>query len=221
MSRVAMHLLTGQIGRPGATPLSLTGQPNAGGGVRDTGTLAHALPNGRFVTDPDDRREMEDLWGVPRGRISSKPGYHAVALFEAMERGDVQCCLVMSTNPAQSLPNAERYRKAMEKAFLVVADAFHPTETTQFADVILPAALWAEKGGVFSQSERRYHLVPKVVDPPGEARSDLEILIDLAGRLGYGDRFIPLSGDLGRFARAEKKIRRDTQLLSKPLDLRE
>ena len=184
---MAMHLLTGHIGRPGATPFSLTGQPNAGGGVRDTGALAHALPNGRLVTNPSDRHEMEELWGVPRGRISSKPGYHAVALFEAMERGDVKCCLVMATNPAQSLPNARRYRAAMQKAFLVVADAFHPTETTQFADVLLPAALWAEKEGVFSQSERRYHLIPKVVDPPGEARSDLEILVELAERLGYGD----------------------------------
>lgn len=184
---MAMHLLSGQIGRPGATPFSLTGQPNAGGGVRDTGALAHALPNGRVVTNPRDRQEMEALWGIPRGRISAKPGYHAVALFEAMERGQVKCCLVMSTNPAQSLPNAERYRRAMQKPFLVVADAVHPTETTQLADVVLPAALWAEKEGVFSQSERRYHLVPKVVEPPAAARSDLEILIDLAERLGFGD----------------------------------
>ena len=184
---MAMHLLTGQIGRPGATPFSLTGQPNAGGGVRDTGTLAHALPNGRAVTNPKDRHEMEDLWGVARERISAKPGYHAVALFEAMERGDVKCCLVMATNPAQSLPNADRYRRAMQKTFLVVADTFHPTETTQFADVVLPAALWAEKEGVFSQSERRYHLVPKVVEPPGEARSDLEILVELADRLNLGE----------------------------------
>lgn len=183
---MAMHLLTGQIGRPGATPFSLTGQPNAGGGVRDTGALAHALPNGRLVANPERRLEMEELWGVPRGRISAKPGYHAVALFEAMERGDVKCCLVMGTNPAQSLPNSQRYRLAMQKTFLVVADAIHPTETTQFADVLLPAALWVEKEGVFSQSERRYQLVPKLVDPPGEARSDLEILVDLAKRLGLG-----------------------------------
>lgn len=184
---MAMHLLTGQLGRPGATPFSLTGQPNAGGGVRDTGALAHALPNGRLVTNPKDRQEMEDLWGVPRGQISPRPGYHAVALFEAMERRDVKCCLIMATNPAQSLPNINRFRRAIGKAFLVVADAFHPTESTQLADVLLPAALWVEKEGVFSNSERRYHLVPKVVDPPGEARSDLEILVELADRLGYGE----------------------------------
>jgi nitrate reductase NapA len=183
----AMHLLTGHIGRPGATPFSLTGQPNAGGGVRDTGALAHALPNGRVVTNPQHRAEMEDLWGVPRGRISPKPGYHAVAMFEAMLQGDLKCVLIMGTNPAQSLPHVERYREAMKRTFLVVADAVFPTETAQFADVFLPSAMWVEKGGVFSQSERRYHLVPKLVDPPGEARSDLEILVELADRLGYGD----------------------------------
>jgi nitrate reductase (cytochrome) len=185
----AMHLLTGQIGRPGATPFSLTGQPNAGGGVRDTGALAHALPTGRLVVNEDDRREMERLWNVPEGRISPRPGYHTVALFEAMERGDLKCCLVMATNPAHSLPNINRFQQAMGNTFLVVADAFHPTETTQLADVVLPAAMWAEKGGVFSQSERRYHLVPKLVDPPGQARSDLEMLLDLADRLGHGDLF--------------------------------
>lgn len=94
----------------------------------------------------------------------------------------------MCTNPAQSLPHAERYREAMKDAFLVVADAIHPTEMTQFADVVLPAAMWAEKGpGIFSQSERRYHAVPKILDSPGEARSDLEVLVDLATRLGHDD----------------------------------
>ncbi len=184
----AMHLLTGHVGRPGATPFSLTGQPNAGGGVRDTGALAHALPGGRTVASAEDRREMEELWGLESGSIRPTPGNDAVSMFEAMGTGDVRACLVMATNPAQSLPNAERYREAMEEAFLVVSDAIHPTETTQFADVVLPAAMWAEKGpGIFSQSERRYHAVPQIVDPPGEARPDLDILTDLASRLGHDD----------------------------------
>lgn len=183
---MALHLLTGQIGRPGATPFSLTGQPNAGGGVRDTGSLAHALPAGRAVANEQDRREMEEHWGVPEGRISPTPGYPAVALFGAMAAGDVRCCLVMGTNPAQSLPNIDLHREGMERAFLVVADAFHPTETTQYADVLLPAAMWAEKDGIYSQSERRYHHTPKTVEPLGEARSDLEILVDFADRLGHG-----------------------------------
>jgi nitrate reductase NapA len=184
----AMHLITGHIGRPGATPFSLTGQPNAGGGVRDTGALAHALPAGRKVASAEDRREMEKLWELAEGSIDDSPGYDAVSMFGAMGRGDVQAALVMCTNPAQSLPNAEQYRTAMQDAFLVVADSIHPTETTQFADVVLPAAMWAEKGpGIFSQSERRYHAVPKIVEPPGEARSDLDILVDFATRLGHDD----------------------------------
>lgn len=186
---MAMHLLTGQIGRPGATPFSLTGQPNAGGGVRDTGSLAHALPNGRLVANPKHRKEMEELWNVPEGTISPNPGHHAISLFQAMNSGDVECALIMSTNPIQSLPNILPYRDAMENAFVVVADAFHPTETTKYADVVLPAAMWAEKGGVFSQSERRYHYVPNLVEPKGEARSDFDIIIDLADRLGHGDLF--------------------------------
>jgi nitrate reductase NapA len=186
---MAMHLLTGQIGRPGATPFSLTGQPNAGGGVRDTGSLAHALPNGRLVANAEHRREMEELWNVPEGTISPNPGHHAVSLFQAMNSGDVECALIMSTNPIQSLPNILPYRDAMENAFVVVADAFHPTETTKYADVVLPAAMWAEKSGVFSQSERRYHYVPNLVEPQGEARSDFDIIIDLADRLGHSDLF--------------------------------
>lgn len=182
----ALHLVTGKIGYPGATPFSLTGQPNAGGGVRDTGTLASALPAGRVIVDPEHRAEMERLWGVPAGSIYPTPGLHAVAMFEAMLQGSVQAALVMCTNPARSLPNADRYREAMERAFLVSTDSIFPTDTAELADVFLPAAMWSEKEGVFSNSERRYHLVEKLVDPPGEARSDLEILGALADRLGHG-----------------------------------
>jgi len=139
------------------------------------------------VNNPQHRREMEEIWGVPEGTISPKPGYDAVNLFRAMEEEQVKVCLVMCTNPAQSLPNASRYREAMKKCFLVVADIFQDTETTQYADVILPAAFYTEKTGVFGQTERRYQLVEKLLDPPGEARSDLEILTDLAERLGYDE----------------------------------
>lgn len=184
---ISLHLLTGQIGRPGATPFSFTGQPNAGGGVRDTGALAHALPNGRKIVNAEQRHEMERLWGVPEGTIKPTPGYNAVDMFKAMETGDLKCALIMATNPGQSMPNTTRFRPAMEKAFLVVADSFHPTETTKYADILLPSAMWAEKGGVFSNSERRYHYVPKLVEAPGEARSDLAILIDFAGRMGLSN----------------------------------
>ena len=181
-----LHLITGQFGRPGATPFSLTGQPNACGGVRDTGALSHSLPNGRLVANEKHRAEVEQLWGVPAGTISPKVGYDAVSLFRAMEDGRVQAALVMCTNPGQSMPAADRCRAAMDKCFLVVAEAFADSETAQVADVLLPAALWIEKEGVFGQGERRYQLVEKLIDPPGQARSDLAILVDLADRLGYG-----------------------------------
>lgn len=183
----ALHLITGQFGRPGATPFSVTGQPNACGGVRDAGALAHTLPHGRLVANEKHRREMERLWNVSEGTISPKPGFDAVRLFQAMETGDVRAALVMCTNPAQSLPAAERYRAAMEKCFLVVAEICEDSETAQQADVLLPAALWIEKEGVFGQGERRYQLVERLLDPPGECRSDLQILVDLAERLGHGE----------------------------------
>ncbi len=181
-----LHLVTGQIGRPGATPFSLTGQPNACGGVRDTGALSHALPGGRLVANPDHRREMEQIWGVPAGTLSDKPGFDAVNLFRAMEDGRVKAALIMCTNPGASLPAAGRYQAAMEKCFTVVSDVVEDSETQRHAQVVLPAALWIEKEGVTGQGERRYQLTPKLLDPPGEARSDLAILVDLADRLGHG-----------------------------------
>ncbi|MEH0155840.1 nitrate reductase [Limibacter armeniacum] len=181
----SMHLVTGHINRPGATPLSLTGQCNACGGVRDTGSLSHMLPNGRLIAKEQHRNEMEELWGVKKGTINPKPGYDAINMFKAMVEDKLKCCLVMCTNPAQSVPNADYYREGMEKCFLVVADVFE-TETTKLADVVLPAALYIEKEGVYGQTERRYQLIEKLIDPPGEARSDLEILGEFAERMGYG-----------------------------------
>ena len=182
-----LHLITGQIGRPGATPFSLTGQPNACGGVRDTGALAHALPNGRLVANPEHRAEMEKLWNVPAGTISPRIGFDAVNLFRAIEQGSVKAALIMCTNPGTTLPSVSRYQAAMEKCFTVVADVVEDSETQRHSQVVLPAALWIEKEGVTGQGERRYQLTEKLLDPPGQARSDLQILVDLADRLGHGD----------------------------------
>jgi nitrate reductase NapA len=183
-----LHLITGKIGIPGSTSFSLTGQPNACGGVRDGGALSHLLPYGRLVANEANRKEMEALWKVPPGTIQAKPGLSTIDLFRALEDGRLRALYVMCTNPGQSLPNVNRYRKAMERsdAFMVVADAFHPTRTTELADVVLPAALWAEKEGVYACSERRYQLLARAVEPLGEARPDFEILCDLGRRLGYG-----------------------------------
>ncbi|MCA9265471.1 MAG: nitrate reductase, partial [Planctomycetales bacterium] len=182
-----LHLLTGQIGKPGATPFSLTGQPNACGGVRDTGSLCHILPYGRLVTNAEHRAQMESIWGCDAGKIPAQPGLNTIELFKALGRNEVRSMLILTTNPGQSLPNLESYRDAMgkprdDKPFVVVVDAF-PTRTTELADVVLPAAMWSEKEGVFGMSERRYQFLPKIIAAPGEARSDFDILLDLAGRL--------------------------------------
>ncbi|MGA2990370.1 MAG: nitrate reductase [Candidatus Korobacteraceae bacterium] len=183
-----LHLITGKIGKPGSTPLSLTGQPNACGGVRDGGALSHLLPYGRVIANGQHRAEVEKIWKVPAGTIQSSPGLATIDLFRAFEEGKLKVLYVMCTNPGQSLPNVDRYRKAMRKdsTFLVVADAYHPTRTTELADVVLPSALWAEKEGVYGCTERRYQLLEKAVNPIGEARSDFDILRDLARRLGHG-----------------------------------
>jgi nitrate reductase NapA len=177
-----LHLLTGLIGKPGSTPFSLTGQPNACGGVRDTGTLCHILPYGRVVANDAHRQQMEAIWGSQPGTIPPKPGKHTIAMFDAMGEGEIEVMLCCTTNPGQSLPNLNKHRKAMEKGFLVVMDSF-PTLTVDLADVVLPAAMWTEKAGVFGMSERRYQYQPAVRSAPGEARPDIEIMMDLAVRL--------------------------------------
>jgi len=187
-----LHLITGKIGLPGSTPFSLTGQPNACGGVRDGGALSHTLPYGRLVANEKHRAEMERLWDVPAGTLAPKPGLSTVDMFRALEEGKVKCLWVMCTNPGQSMPNVDRYRKALAKedAFVVVTEAFHPTRTSELADVVLPAALWAEKEGVYGCGERRYQLLEQSVQPSGEARPDFQILCDLARRLGH-EKLLP------------------------------
>ncbi|HKJ87064.1 MAG TPA: molybdopterin oxidoreductase family protein, partial [Gammaproteobacteria bacterium] len=184
-----LHLLTGKLGRPGSDSFSLTGQPNACGGVREGGGLCHLLPGHRVVANAQHRQEIADIWKVPVENIQPQPGKHTVAMFEAVAAGDIKAMLVLCTNPAQSLPNLNKYLQGMKDTFLVVADAFHPTETTKLADVVLPAAFWTEKEGVYGCTERRSQYMPKVLDPPGEARWDGEIIIDLARRLGYREHF--------------------------------
>jgi nitrate reductase NapA len=182
-----LHLITGQIGKPGMTPFSLTGQPNACGGVRDTGSLCHILPYGRAVKKAKHRAEMEKIWGSKPGTIKPKPGKNTIEMFRALGRDEIKAMLILTTNPGQSLPNLSPYRDAMGKSrpgkpFIVVLDIF-PTRTTELADVILPAAMWSEKLGVFGMSERRYQYQPALVTPPGEARPDLEILLDFADQM--------------------------------------
>ncbi len=186
---INLHLATGQIGRPGAGPFSLTGQPNAMGG-RETGGLAHLLPGYRQVTDPAARATVERHWGVPAGRIAPAPGLSALEIFEGLARGDVRAVWILCTNPVASMPDPDLVEKALRQAELVVVqDAYHPTETTPFADVLLPAAQWPEKDGVMTNSERRLTYMPKLVDPPGEAWPDAVIITRFAREMGWKQAF--------------------------------
>jgi ferredoxin-nitrate reductase len=186
---INLCLATGNLGRPGCGPLSLTGQPNAMGG-REVGGLAHLLPGYRKVANAADRDEIATHWGVPVGRLSPRPGLTATELVDGLLDGRVRAVLIAATNPIVSLPDGGRVREALERAeLLVVQDCHHPTETSALAHVVLPAAAWPEKEGTMTNSERRVGLVRRLLDPPGEARADWEIYAGLAGALGYGDAF--------------------------------
>ncbi|WP_456434292.1 molybdopterin oxidoreductase family protein [Thermosulfuriphilus sp.] len=179
-----LHILTGQLCKPGADSFSLTGQPNACGGVREGGGLCHILPGHRPVVKDKLRHEVEQLWGVPKGRIPKKPGYHTMAMFQAVNEGKIKAIWINCTSPAQSLPNCDKYRKglAREDVFIVVSDIF-PTKTTEFANLILPAAFHFEKTGVFGCTERRSQLTVKVLDPPGEAKPEVWMVREWSLRL--------------------------------------
>ncbi len=186
-----LHLLTGHICRPGATSLSLTGQPNACGGVRDTGALSHLLPAGRVIANATHRKEMEDFWGVEPGTISPKPGLHTVALFENMAKGSVKAAFIHCTNPAQTLPNLNKLTKGLENAFVAQTEAFMTAETLKYADVVFPAAFWCETDGVYGCTERRYALLEQAIPPMGECRPVVNILMDFAKRAGVSEKLMP------------------------------
>jgi len=185
---INLCLASGQIGKPGAGPLSLTGQPNAMGG-RETGGLSGLLPGYRQIDSAADRAAVEEHWGVP-GAISPQPGLPAVDLFDALEAGRVKAVWVVATNPVVSMPDASRARAALERAELVVVqDAYHPTETSALAHAVLPAAAWPEKAGTMTNSERRVAPMRAALDPPGEALPDWRIFARLAAELGWAEHF--------------------------------
>jgi len=178
---IDLHLACGQIGRPGAGPFSLTGQPNAMGG-RETGALATLLPGHRDPANPAHREEVARLWGVPA--LPSTPGKSAVELFAAVRRGEIKAVWIACTNPAHSMPDQGALRAALRAAeFVVLQEAFAGTETADHADLLLPATTWGEKEGTVTNSERRITRVRAAVGKPGEARHDWEIAADFARRL--------------------------------------
>jgi ferredoxin-nitrate reductase len=190
----ALHnlcLLTGNLGRPGTGPLSMTGQPNAMGG-RETGGLSNLLPGYRSVAVAEDRAEMRKLWKLPSDLpgVSPEPGIAATELADALHAGRVKAVWIVATNPVVSQPDAERFAAGLRRADLVVAqDAYHPTETTALAHVLLPAAQWPEKDGTMTNSERGVSLVQRALAPPGLALPDWEIFARLGRAWGFPEQF--------------------------------
>ena len=183
VSLINLSLITGQIGKPGAGPFSLTGQPNAMGG-REVGGMANLLAAHRNLLNEQDRIDVANFWGSEP--ISPKPGLTATEMFDALDSGKLKAIWIICTNPVVSLPDAKKVERALEKAkFVVVQEISHNSETTKYADLLLPAAGWIEKEGTMTNSERRISYLPKVIDAPGEALHDAEILWKFAQKMNF------------------------------------
>jgi anaerobic selenocysteine-containing dehydrogenase len=185
-----LALLTGNIGRPGASPFSITGQCNAMG-TREAG-FASGLPGYRKFELEEDREELARLWNVAVERIPAKRGLAYPDIIEAAVAGKIRALWIIGTNPLVSFPNIDVLKHALGNLdFLVVQDGFHPTPTTELADMVLPAAIWGEKEGTYTNSERRVSKVNSAVAPPGEAQSDFNIFMAVAERLGCREELFP------------------------------
>ncbi|MEV4002777.1 molybdopterin-dependent oxidoreductase [Actinomadura sp. NPDC049753] len=193
-----LHLIRGMLGRPGCGVLQMNGQPTAQN-TRECGADGD-LPGFRNWANDDHVADLARIWNVEPERIPHyAPPTHAMQIFRFAEQGSIRFLWVSGTNPAVSMPELARIRTilAQERLFLVVQDIF-PTETTELADVVLPAATWGEKTGAFTNADRTVHLSEKAVEPPGEARPDLDIFLDYAGRMGFtGKDGTPLVGWTG------------------------
>jgi len=182
-------LLTGNVGRAGAGPFSITGQCNAMG-TREAG-FAASMPGYRDWADPAHRAELAALWGLPESRIPPERGRAYPDIVDGILDGTVKGLWVIATNPPVSFPNRARLEKAMAALdLLVVQDGFQ-TPTTDLAHIVLPAAIWGEKDGTYTNSERRVSRARKAVEPPGLARADFDIFLDLARALGCRDELYP------------------------------
>lgn len=187
---VNLHLATGAICRPGSGPFSLTGQPNAMGG-REMGYMGPGLPGQRSVLVDAERAFVEELWGIEPGSIRADGfGTGTVDMFRRMADGEIRACWIICTNPVASVPNRRTVIEGLEAAELVITqDVFAENETTPYADVVLPAAMWAEAEGVMVNSERNLTLVQPAADPPGQAWPDWKIIAAVACEMGYAEYF--------------------------------
>jgi assimilatory nitrate reductase catalytic subunit len=185
-----LALITGQIGRAGAAPFSITGQCNAMG-TREAG-FTSSLPGYRKFDNPEDREALAALWDLDVRYIPKARGLAYPDIIEAAVTGKIKALWFIATNPAVSFPNYSVLEQALRSVeFLVVQDGFHPTPTSDFADLVLPAGIWGEKEGTYTNSERRVSKANRIVAPPGDARADFDIFLDLAERMGVRQVLYP------------------------------
>ncbi|SDA90539.1 nitrate reductase [Mesorhizobium qingshengii] len=181
------HLATGRIGRPGAGPFSVTGQPNAMGG-REVGGMANMLAAHMEIENPEHRDRVQRFWNAPA--VARKPGLKAVEMFQAVADGRIKALWIMATNPVDSMPDADAVEAAIKACpFVVVSDVLANTDTIRHAHVRLPAAAWGEKDGTVTNSERRISRQRAFLPAPGEARPDWRIIADVGKRMGFGAAF--------------------------------
>ncbi|WP_027159988.1 nitrate reductase [Methylobacter luteus] len=186
-SIINCHLATGRIGKSGMGPFSLTGQPNAMGG-REVGGLANQLAAHMDFSNPADIDRVARFWGSPA--VASQPGLPAVELFDAIYDGKVKAVWIMGTNPAVSLPDADKVRQALRQCpFVVVSDCIADTDTMKLAHILLPAQGWSEKDGTVTNSERRISRQRSLFAPAGDAKPDWWIITQVARRLGFEQAF--------------------------------
>jgi nitrate reductase NapA len=192
----ALHLLLGKHGLPGNGAFSLTGQPSACGTAREVGTFAHRLPADMVVDNPAHRARSEKIWGLPAKTLNPKVGNDHIAIMRGLEDGSVGFLWVQVTNPFQSSPNINHWNKAAREKdnFIVVADVY-PTISGKVADLILPAAYMLEKWGLYGNAERRTQAWRQQVDPPGEARTDVWMMLEFSKRFKlrevWGEKPLP------------------------------
>lgn len=182
LSLINLSLLTGHVGRWGSGLVPIRGQNNVQGGG-DMGALPNKLPGFQNITDPDVREKFEETWGAA---VPDEPGWHVSEMIDAMDRGELTALYVIGENPAQSEADVSRAIRLLEGLDLLIVQDMFLTKTAQMADVVFPAAAgWAETDGTATSSERRVQRVRKALDPPGQAKDDLEIIRLLANALGH------------------------------------
>ncbi|MDT5211179.1 MAG: sulfite reductase flavoprotein alpha-component, partial [Mycobacterium sp.] len=184
-----LHLATGAICRPGSGPMSLTGQPNAMGG-REMGYMGPGLPGQRSVLSAADRAFVETEWGLEPGTIRSEVGPGTIDMFEQLADGDIKACWIICTNPVATVANRKTVITGLEAAELVIAqDAYRSTATNHYADIVLPATLWAESDAVMVNSERNLTLLQQSIPPAGQARPDWQLICQVAAHMGFSEHF--------------------------------